>query len=89
MTKIAGIRFIFIFNPEEFGECFTSDLMSVSPNDERVSISSRNYLVENYVGDGAKLNPPVCGLQIMFQKYFTILCFDTFFLCHFNDLNII
>lgn len=45
-----------LLDPEEVSECFTSDLMSISPNDERI-IMFCDYLVENYVDDGAKFNP--------------------------------
>lgn len=60
-------------DPEEVSECFTSDLMSICPNDERV-VKFCNYLVENYIDNGATFNPRIWASRKITSERTTNSC---------------
>ncbi|KAE9542314.1 hypothetical protein AGLY_003441 [Aphis glycines] len=62
-----------LLNPEEVSDCFTTDLMSVSPDDERI-IKFCDYLVEYYIDEDAKFNPRIWASREITSERTTNSC---------------
>ncbi|KAE9525669.1 hypothetical protein AGLY_014196 [Aphis glycines] len=62
-----------LLNSEEVSDCFTTDLMSISLDDERVG-KYCDYLVDYYIDEGAKFNPRIWASREITSERTTNSC---------------